>query len=632
MQAGLFSAVVTAFLIESYKGLSEDTDSTTVALLAQISAQLGAMANSSQPFTPQSISSRSAFSPSASSLAVNAMWFLSLSLSLACALAAMLVQHWGRNYSRSVEQFQHSPHKRGLIRAFMFEGLVKSHLGEIVELIPILIHASLFLFLAGLVIFLHEISLPIAYLVLSTLVTCSILYSAATLFPLLHPESPLHTPLLSALWYTWRYAFKFEFRPVYSISQLATGVAELQHPRAQDRVADAIRWTLHLAKESNQFEDFLVAIPGFALWQHPVFVRVFFQNTEHLLLLSSTLIRTLVTQPRIGTAVQPRHAQCLQGVYTLAAHSLPSEYTASSVTYPLAKYLSSCDSGILSLVFCTMFASITNRGIPPIVAWPQRDLPPAASKVPANLDALVLDIGHSIDQMLGFKLGLSPSQALKNVASAPSMSDEIFHPFKFVIRTTLPAVDEGLHIDAPFCILIEAIWEAAEESQGHGSFQQITFVHFLNNLLSAYSYLVFRQSRSERPFPTSIRTLLPVLLKATGSLSDETAIAKAVVLLSKYSQANPDRYLGVHQAKTSLECLRERLRPDSADNMNGKESHFLPSNEPSALVGFSGFVHRYDPPGSYLPGLSRKPGVWDSRSYNFHTDWFDTYTFPEIEG
>ncbi|EEB99909.1 hypothetical protein MPER_00285, partial [Moniliophthora perniciosa FA553] len=38
--AGLFSAVVTAFLIESYQWLSEDPANTTVALLIQISAQL----------------------------------------------------------------------------------------------------------------------------------------------------------------------------------------------------------------------------------------------------------------------------------------------------------------------------------------------------------------------------------------------------------------------------------------------------------------------------------------------------------------------------------------------------------------------------------------------------------------
>ncbi|KAJ7082992.1 hypothetical protein C8R44DRAFT_561988, partial [Mycena epipterygia] len=38
--AGLFSAILTAFLIESYKTLSPDQGAITIAVLAQISLQL----------------------------------------------------------------------------------------------------------------------------------------------------------------------------------------------------------------------------------------------------------------------------------------------------------------------------------------------------------------------------------------------------------------------------------------------------------------------------------------------------------------------------------------------------------------------------------------------------------------
>ncbi|KAJ7496602.1 hypothetical protein FB451DRAFT_1018414, partial [Mycena latifolia] len=43
--AGLFSASLTAFIIESYKTLTPDSDDTTAALLAQISDQLAASAS-----------------------------------------------------------------------------------------------------------------------------------------------------------------------------------------------------------------------------------------------------------------------------------------------------------------------------------------------------------------------------------------------------------------------------------------------------------------------------------------------------------------------------------------------------------------------------------------------------------
>ncbi|KAJ7806767.1 hypothetical protein B0H14DRAFT_2461835, partial [Mycena olivaceomarginata] len=69
---GLFSASLTAFLIESYRSLTPDQGAITIAVLAQISLQLdpnsdiksGAIVTSS-------------FTPSTSSLACNTLWFLS---------------------------------------------------------------------------------------------------------------------------------------------------------------------------------------------------------------------------------------------------------------------------------------------------------------------------------------------------------------------------------------------------------------------------------------------------------------------------------------------------------------------------------------------------------------------------
>ncbi|KZP12361.1 hypothetical protein FIBSPDRAFT_836277 [Athelia psychrophila] len=86
--AGLFSAVVTTFIIESFGGLMPDPNATTVALLQQISQQLAGNAAQNATLTPE------AFSPTSSALRVNAFWILSLCLALTCALAATLVQQW----------------------------------------------------------------------------------------------------------------------------------------------------------------------------------------------------------------------------------------------------------------------------------------------------------------------------------------------------------------------------------------------------------------------------------------------------------------------------------------------------------------------------------------------------------
>ncbi|PBK88283.1 hypothetical protein ARMGADRAFT_908479, partial [Armillaria gallica] len=84
--ASLYSAVVTAFLVESYKQLSEDP---VEALLSRISSQLDPGTNSS--FQPS-------YTPSSSDIAVNAAWFSSLVLALSAVLIAILVKQWLFHY------------------------------------------------------------------------------------------------------------------------------------------------------------------------------------------------------------------------------------------------------------------------------------------------------------------------------------------------------------------------------------------------------------------------------------------------------------------------------------------------------------------------------------------------------
>lgn len=86
--AGLFSAIITAFIIESYNGLMPDPNEPTIALLQQIAQHLGGSTSENQTSTT------TVFTPTSSSLRVNAFWFLSLCLALTCALAATLVQQW----------------------------------------------------------------------------------------------------------------------------------------------------------------------------------------------------------------------------------------------------------------------------------------------------------------------------------------------------------------------------------------------------------------------------------------------------------------------------------------------------------------------------------------------------------
>ncbi|KAF9529488.1 hypothetical protein CPB83DRAFT_764944, partial [Crepidotus variabilis] len=95
--AGLFSAVVTGLLVESYKSLSEDP---IEAMLAQLVAQ-----GSNQTTVAIATSGNSGrFAASESSKRVNALWFLSLVLSLATALFGIVAQQWLREHIRASPQ------------------------------------------------------------------------------------------------------------------------------------------------------------------------------------------------------------------------------------------------------------------------------------------------------------------------------------------------------------------------------------------------------------------------------------------------------------------------------------------------------------------------------------------------
>ncbi|TDL19744.1 hypothetical protein BD410DRAFT_874078, partial [Rickenella mellea] len=91
--AALFSASVTAFVIESYNSLVQDPGEVTISVLLQISQQI---ANGTHAVAAV----RPSFQPATIDVAINILWFLSLAFSLACALAAVLVRQWARQYLR----------------------------------------------------------------------------------------------------------------------------------------------------------------------------------------------------------------------------------------------------------------------------------------------------------------------------------------------------------------------------------------------------------------------------------------------------------------------------------------------------------------------------------------------------
>ncbi|KAH9057263.1 hypothetical protein EDB87DRAFT_1793400, partial [Lactarius vividus] len=188
---GLFSASVASLISVSVQDIRPNPQDTSNFYLANIYQTLanpnGSAISSPLPASPPP------FFPPNYAIWVNAFLFLSLVISISCALLATLLQQWARRYLK-VTQPRYGQHKRARIRAFFFEGVEKFLLPWAVEALPTLLHVSLFLFFAGVSVFLWNVNLTIFKSVVPWIGVCISLYGSITLVPISHHDSPYHTP------------------------------------------------------------------------------------------------------------------------------------------------------------------------------------------------------------------------------------------------------------------------------------------------------------------------------------------------------------------------------------------------------------------------------------------------------
>ena len=276
-----------------------DSAANTVALLTQISQQLDGLANGTLANKVSSSLPQSNWQPPASAVLVNVLWFLSLVISLFCALLATLQQRWARRYLRLTHP-QRAIHKRAIIRSFFAEGVSRFHLPLTVEAIPALLHISLFLFLAGLAISLFNIHHTVGYIVLAAISACAVVYAAITVLPTIYHDSPYTSPFSSLIWYVSRKAIKAWLKVVDHIADFgkkhtdmgqrsavlpqsgkepACNESTLKERLSRDmtKAADyvalrsdkglisrALGWTLDMLEEEGELVQFAAGIPGFS--------------------------------------------------------------------------------------------------------------------------------------------------------------------------------------------------------------------------------------------------------------------------------------------------------------------------------------------------------------------------------
>jgi len=144
------------------------------------------------------------FKQSRARLWVNGLWVASLALALIVALLAILVRQWlveYRSRNRAVVQSQ----KRWAWRHMVYrDALDYWRIEDIIAILPVIPHVALFLFLAGLSIFLAATHLGLAALVLILTGAAAFYYAVATFLPLWAGDCPTVTPLLRLLFDDWQ--------------------------------------------------------------------------------------------------------------------------------------------------------------------------------------------------------------------------------------------------------------------------------------------------------------------------------------------------------------------------------------------------------------------------------------------
>ncbi|KAK1217079.1 hypothetical protein PQX77_020263, partial [Marasmius sp. AFHP31] len=167
---GLFSAVVTAFTVESYQWLSEIPEDTSVVLLRQLTHWQ--IHNQTLP-TPEP------FQVLSSDVRINTYWFLSLIIALVDALFGLLCKQWLREHRKPTHT--RTPSEALALRWLRHESLSKWRVPTILAALPILLELALFLFLAGLLELLwsrHTVPFALA----AVIVGFAVLFYLATTF------------------------------------------------------------------------------------------------------------------------------------------------------------------------------------------------------------------------------------------------------------------------------------------------------------------------------------------------------------------------------------------------------------------------------------------------------------------
>lgn len=183
-------------MAQSTQNLKADFTEVTASLLTESVALQRAVATSgnTNSVPTSNLTHDSAFKPESRDIWLNGLWFVSLAITLSVALVTGLIKQWLNFY---ISETAGTPKHIACTRQYRYMGLSSWGVSPIIEVLPLLMNTSLFLFLVGLILFLQGFSgtrgIIIAVAVLTSAVFVFYILSGG--IPIWRPQCPYKTSL-----------------------------------------------------------------------------------------------------------------------------------------------------------------------------------------------------------------------------------------------------------------------------------------------------------------------------------------------------------------------------------------------------------------------------------------------------
>ena len=178
-----------------------DPSHATNALLAQLISLQAAALNSTKNVTNFQ-SPANNLTPSLGEIRwVNGLWFAALSCSLSTALVSMLAKQW----LQITLDTSGSPISLARQRQRRHMQLQTWHVFAVINALPLLLHAALLLFFAGLIVFLWSGDIAITAVIFAIVGLAYTFYIGSMWLSLINPDCPYQHPISEQLriWSTW---------------------------------------------------------------------------------------------------------------------------------------------------------------------------------------------------------------------------------------------------------------------------------------------------------------------------------------------------------------------------------------------------------------------------------------------